>query len=92
MCQIVTTLSKYADLFNNDKSQYGAAQGVQHTIETRDARPISQAPHRVSPKERAIIREMTDEMVCSGIIQSSTSPWASPVVLVKKKDGKQRFV
>jgi hypothetical protein len=38
-----------------------------------------------------MIREMTSDMVASGVIQPSNSPWASPVVLVKKKDGKQRF-
>jgi hypothetical protein len=38
-----------------------------------------------------MIKEMTDEMLQNGIIQPSMSPWASPIVLVKKKDGKQRF-
>ena len=34
---------------------------------------------------------MTEEMLQNGVIQPSSSPWASPIVLVKKKDGKQRF-
>ena len=45
----------------------------------------------MSPAERAVIKEMTKDMLERGAIQYSTSPWASPVILVKKKDGKQRF-
>ena len=89
--QIVNTLTKYADVFDDGTSKYGAAKDVQHVIDTGNAKPISQPPHRVSPTERAVIREMTSDMLKRGAIQPSTSPWASPVVLVKKKDGKQRF-
>ena len=89
--QIVNTLTKYVDVFDDGKSKYGAAKDVQHVINTGHAKPISQPPHRVSPIERKVIREMTDDMLERGAIQPSTSPWASPVVLVKKKDGKQRF-
>ncbi len=55
------------------------------------ARPISQVPHRISPFERQIITEMTNEMLASNLIRPSTSSRASPVVLAKKKDDKQRF-
>ncbi len=48
-------------------------------------------PHRVSPIERKIITEMTNEMLTNYVVRPFTSPWASPIVLVKKKDGKQRF-
>ena len=36
-------------------------------------------------------REQLEEMLDQGVVRPSTSPWASPVVMVKKKDGSLRF-
>ena len=41
--------------------------------------------------QRDTIKQMVDEMQEQGIVQPSKSPWASPVVLVPKKDGSLRF-
>ena len=88
---IVQLFIKYEELFNINKNAYGAAKQITHRIETITNKTISQPPHRPSPLERLIMREMTDEMLANKVIQPSTSPWSSPVVLVKKKDGKPRF-
>ena len=40
---------------------------------------------------REVIGKMVKEMQDRGIVQPSVSPWASPVVLVPKKDGSLRF-
>ena len=44
----------------------------------------------VSPKEKKV-RDMVAEFLDAGMIRESTSPWACPIVLVKKKDGSMRF-
>ena len=65
---------------------------MQHRIDTGDSPPIRQRPYRVSESQRGIIEEHVTDMLNRGIIQPSTSPWASPIILVKKKDGTDRFV
>ena len=46
---------------------------------------------RQSPVVRDIKQQQVKEMLRDEVIRPSTSPWASPVVMVKKKDGSMRF-
>ena len=83
------TISEYSDIFS---SKYpGATDLVTHRIDVGDNRPINSAPYRVSPNERRVIDSEVERMLQDNIIESSKSPWASPVVLVSKKDGSIRF-
>jgi len=83
------TISEYSDIFS---AKYpGATDLVTHRIDVGDNQPINSAPYRVSPTERRIIDSEVDRMIKDNIIEPSKSPWASPVVLVSKKDGSIRF-
>jgi chorismate mutase len=70
----------------------GAVKGVEHHIRLKeDAKPVKQRHRRGSPDETKIMNEHVDDMLKRKITRPSKSPWASPVVLVKKKDGTMRF-
>lgn len=67
----------------------GCTTLAEHVIVT-DSPPIKQRYYRVSPVMQAIIDEEINKMLDQGIIEKSNSPWASPLIMVKKKDGTYR--
>ena len=69
----------------------GRSKYVQHEIETKEGRPVRCGPRRLAPAGLRREQKCVKEMLTGGQIEPSDSPWASPVVLVTKKDGSTRF-
>lgn len=84
-------LSKYPVVYDRSPRQTITNAPVQHTIVTDNASPISVRDYRRSPKERAALSRIVDELLQQQVIQPSTSAWCSPPVLVKKNDGSYRL-
>ena len=64
---------------------------IYHSINTGNEFPIKRAPHRFPIHYQQEVSQLLDEMLQQGVIEPSTSPWASPVILVHKSDGTLRF-
>ena len=56
-----------------------------------NAVPVNSKPYRYSPLHKDEIERQVKELLAAGLITPSTSPYASPVLLVQKKDGSWRF-
>ena len=71
----------------------GVMKGFEGVIKLVDPNttPVKCRHRRYSPKEKAIIRAETRELLDNGMIDVSDSPWSATVVLVKVSDGKWRF-
>ena len=85
-------LCKYESAFAMSKEDLGETDLEMHKIDTGDARPIKQAPHRMPFAKKAAVAEEVKKLKRMNVIEDSVSPWASPVVLVKKRDSRWRFV
>ena len=57
----------------------------------QEGKPICQAPYRIPQAYKETVRQELDKMLQAGIITALSSAWASPIVLVNKKDGSLRL-
>ena len=86
--ELAKILMKRSKLFAKDKHDLGRTDVIQHRINTGNAAPIRQAPRRIPIHQRETEREQVQMLLDNGLIEESTSPWASNCVLVLKKDKK----
>ena len=89
--QTLRLIASYSDTFALDACELGTTTLVQHAINTGDHSPIRQQLRRMPFALRQDVDRLVGEMLDQGVIQPSSSPWASPVVLVRKKDGGPGF-
>ena len=78
---------EYHFLFTLDDLDLRCTSVVKHSIKLTDITPFKQQYRHIPPHQYEEVRKHLQEMLKIGAIQESHSPWASMVVLVRKKDG-----
>jgi len=79
------------NLINSYKPVQTRETDIRMTIILKDEEPVYQKARRLSQYEKNIVNTQIDEWKREGIVRESVSDFASPVVLVKKKNGSHRL-
>uniref|UniRef100_V5I9J3 Peptidase A2 domain-containing protein n=1 Tax=Anoplophora glabripennis TaxID=217634 RepID=V5I9J3_ANOGL len=79
-----------ADAFKNMGDVLGCTTLVEHEIIT-SSKPIKQRYYPVSPVMQSHMSKELYNLLADSIVEPSSSPWSSPILLVKKTDGSWRF-
>ena len=82
---------KWSDVFSKHDLDHGHTDVVRHKINLLDERPIKIPHRRIPPGIYDELKQHLREMLEGGHVRPSQSPWAFPVVLVRKKDKTLRF-
>ena len=84
--KLLDLLSEYSDVFATIGTPGAQNHVVKHTIKTTGL-PITQPLHRILVTLKEAVDKEVTKMLEHGIIRPSVSPWSSPVVMVKKRNG-----
>ena len=82
---------EFRDIFAEKLPALPPTRAVEATIDTGNSAPVYKKPYRMSIKEKEECQRQLTELLEAGLIQPSTSPWASPVLFVQKKSGEMRM-
>ncbi|KAI7799692.1 hypothetical protein IRJ41_009439 [Triplophysa rosa] len=80
-------LSKRTNVFSSHEWDVGLAKGVEHRIRLSDPRPFRERSRRITPTDIDDVRKHLQELHAAGIISESRSPYASPIVIARKRNG-----
>ena len=88
--KLLKLLSEFSGTFSHGVNDLGRTDVVSHSIDTGQGPPFRQPLRRYPPAHLDAIRQHVSDMLDQGVIERARRPWASNVVLVKKKDGSLR--
>ncbi|KAG1952465.1 interleukin-1 receptor accessory protein-like 1-A [Pimephales promelas] len=89
--QVKSLLERYSSVFSAHDGDLGCTNLIAHDIPLLDNVPVRQRHRRIPPSEYETVKEHIHQLLEAQVIRESSSPYASPIVLVKKKDGTLRM-
>lgn len=91
LCKVRALLDRYGHSVSRSDLDLGLTGTVQHKIDVQGSEPVKQRYHRVLGPLKHEVEEQLGELERKGIIEQSDSPWSSPLVPVRKKNGQVRI-
>ena len=88
LVQLQDLLKEYSSVI---QAKPGQTTVIEHEIHVENAAPVRHRAYQIPYSQREAVKKELDAMLKAGVVRPSTSPWASPIVIVEKKDGGLRF-
>ena len=89
--QVDQFFSEFSDIFAKTDSDLGFTDIVKHRIPTLDDTPVAQSYRRIPPSQYHEVKTHIRKLLSSSVIRKSSSPYASPIVVVLTKCGAMRL-
>ncbi|KAL1259510.1 hypothetical protein QQF64_010087 [Cirrhinus molitorella] len=89
--RLTRKLCRRRSVFSLLEWEVGLAKGVEHNIRLTDPRPFRERSRRLAPADIEDVRKHLQELLDAGVIKESRSPYASPIVVARKKNGNVRM-
>ena len=88
----IPIVHEFPYVFPDELSGLPPPREVEFSIEFMPGtQPVSKAPYRMAPNELKELKVQLEELIEKGFIRPSVSPWDTPVLFVRKKDGSMRL-
>ena len=84
--RLESLLNKHQDIFSKNETDIGHCDKIKHRIDLTDEVPFKQPHRRIPPSMIDEVRQHLEQLLASGVIRKSKSPWCSNVVLVRKME------
>lgn len=89
--RITNLLNSMPEVFSLHDLDYGCTGQVKHQIRLTDETPFKHRARPIHPQDIDAVRKHLQELMTAGVIRESESPFSSPIVVVRKKDGSVRL-
>ncbi len=83
---IVQKLNSFSDVFSQHDLDFGHATKIKHHIKLKDETPFKQRARPIHPRDFEAVKKHLRTLVDAGIIRESESSFASPIIVVRKKN------
>jgi len=90
--EFLELIKEFSFLFLQEGDYFPACSIAEFSIDTITDKPVCSPPYRTPFALRSELKSILDNYLDNGIIEQCISPWNSPSLLVRKKDGRWRLV
>ena len=89
--RIISKLEQIPEVFSQHDLDFGRTDRVKHHIRLHDETPFKHRARPIHPRDIEAVRDHLRDLLEAGVIRESESPFSSPIVVVRKKNGDVRL-